>query len=388
MIRVKKTFLVLVIASFGYALFSGGNLPYSIFYALFLMLILMGVSTYILGRGLKVKIDSDKYEMVTGDNNKIVIKVYNNSIFPVPYLEVKNSLVEKVMQRHRGDITTIGIGSQKFLNKEINIGIRGQYGLGETSCSTSDVFGIFTYKKPYKHKKFIKVYPKTYELNSVRINGANLREYNIKNIKPYNKGPESAETIRNIREYRRGDSYKRINWKITAKHGKLFVKEYDSSESPRIHIFLDLRMDGFTFDKGGEKEENLVEFFLSLVNYIVKRKGNCQAIIINDNVRAFDIIGEGSYELLREHMVTTFNGGSGDLSAFMKKYLCDINKKSAVVMVSCNITKENMDYLVTLKREKYEMNLFYLNKVFGDEGEIIAEAKKQGVSCYNIEGIR
>lgn len=388
MIRVKKTFLALVILSFGYALFSGGNLPYSLFYACFLILILMGLSTYILGKNLKVKIDSEKYEMVTGDKNNLVIKVYNNSIFPVPYLEVKNSLVEKVMKRQRGDITTIGIGSQKFLKKDFKINIRGQYNLGETSCSISDIFGIFTYKKVFKHKQMIKVYPKVYDLSSVRINGANLREYNIKNIQAYNKGPESSETIKNIREYRRGDSYKRINWKVTAKHGKLFVKEYDSSESPRIHVFLDLRKGGFTFDKEGEREEILVEFFLSLVRYIIQRNGNCQSVVIGEKVKAFDIIGDGTYELLKEHMVTTFSSGDGRLGAFMKKYLCEINKKSAVVMVSCNINKESLDYLVSLKRDKYEVNLFYLNKAFGDEDALIAEAKGHGVSCYNIEGIR
>lgn len=388
MIRIKKSFLVLVLISFGYALFSGGNLPYSIFYATFLILIFMGFWTYILGKKLSVKIEAEKYETVTNENNNLVMKIYNNSIFPVPYIEVENSLISKIVPRDRGDIITLPISSQKFIKKSFKIKKRGHYYLGETSTSLSDVLGIFTYKKNYKHKKFIKVYPRVYDLSSARIVGANLREFNNKNIKAFNKGPESAETIKNIREYRRGDSYKRINWKVTAKHGKLFVKEYDSSESPRIHVFLDMRKNGFINDKEGEKEEAIVEFYLSLVRYIVQRNSNCQSVIIGNKVKSMDIVGEGSFEVLKEQMVTTFSGGNGNLPGYMKKFLCEINKKSAVVVVTADITKDNLDYLVSLKQERYEVNLFYLNRSLGDEEELIAEVKGQGISCYNIERIR
>ncbi len=335
-----------------------------------------------------VKVEAEKYEMMSGDTNNLVIKVYNNSIFSVPYIEIKNALVSRVLPRDRGNIISLGINSQKIIKKSFSINTRGHYCLGETACNISDVLGVFSVKKNYKHKKIIKVYPKVYDLNSVRIVGSNLKEFDTKNIKAYNKGPESAETIKNIREYRRGDSYKRINWKLTAKHGKLFVKEYDSSESPRIHVFLDLRKSGFVLDKSGEKEEAIVEFYLSLVRYIVQRNGNCQSIIINNKVRSVDIVGEGSFEFLREQMITTFSSGSESLSGYMKKILCEINKKSAVVVVTSNITKDNLDYLVSLKQERYEVNLFYLNKALGDEGELIAEIKVQGISCYNIEGIR
>lgn len=388
MIRIKKSFLLLVLLSFGYALFSGGNLPYSIFYALFLMVLFMGISTYVLGRKMSVKVEVEKYEMISGENNKLVVKGYNNSLFPVPYVEIKNSLISKVLPRDRGDIISLGINSQKFIKKSFNINTRGHYSLGETQCNISDVLGIFSYKKLFKSKKILKVYPQVYDLNNVRIAGANLKEFNIKNIKSYNKGPESAETIKNIREYRSGDSCKRINWKVTAKHGKLFVKEYDSSESPRIHVFLDLRKSSFLLDKGGEKEEALVEFYLSLIRYIVKKNGNCQSIIINNKVKVADVAGEESFEFLREQMVITFSEGSGSLSGYMKKVLCEINKKSAVVIVTSNISKENLDYLVSLKHNRYEINLFYLNKAIGEEEELIAAAKDQGVSCYNIEGIR
>lgn len=388
MVRVKKSFLFITLLSFIYALFSGGNLPYSIFYALFLLMFLMGISTYLLGKRLYIKVEADKPEVTVGEDNKLVMKIYNEFIFPITYMELENSFIKKVNPRDRGDIISLRSNSQKFIKKSLNIKIRGQYYLGETKCSISDIFGIFSYERNFKNKYIIKVYPKIFDIHNVVVNGANLREFNTRNIRAYNKGPESSETIKNIREYRRGDSYKRINWKVSAKHGKLFIKEYDSSESPRVHFFLDLRKAGFIFDKDGVLEERLVEYYLSLIRYIIKDGGNCEGIIINNEIKAFDVVDQSSFELLREYMVGAFSGGDGSLAGYIEKYIYNINKKSAMVIVTADISKDNLDYLISLKQDKYEVNLFYLEKVLEDNDELISHVKGYGIGCYSLQEVR
>jgi len=296
--------------------------------------------------------------------------------------------MEKITSRYRGDIISISINSNKYLKKQINILTRGEYKLGESSCLVSDIFGIFAWKNIYKHDGVIKVYPRVYPLSSVRINGANLKEYNIKTVKELHRGPESLETIKNIREYRIGDSYRRVNWKVTAKHGKLFIKEYESSESPRIHAFLDLRKEPFNFDKTGENEEALVEFFLSLVRYIQERNTNIQAVVIGENTKSFNINNNSEFEMLRECMVTRYSDGKGSLSMHMKNSICEINKRSAVVVVSYEIEEKTVEYLISLASAGYEVTLFYLDRIPGTNEENILEAEGRGISCYNIEGFR
>jgi len=275
MLKIKKSYFILTILSYIFALFSGGNLPYSIFYCLLLVLIITSIYIYFVSKNLNIDVVSDKKEIIAGENNNIIIKVYNDSIFPISYMEIENSLLKRIMNKYRGDIISIKINGNKFIKKDIKIPIRGDYRLGSTTSIVSDIFGVFTWKCSYSHKETIKVYPSIYTLKSIKIKGANLREFNTKTImQELNKGPESLETIKNIREYRIGDSYRRVNWKVTAKHGKLFVKEYESSESPRIHVFLDLRKDPLSMDKDGVREEELVEFFLSLIKYMQEKSYN------------------------------------------------------------------------------------------------------------------
>ena len=42
-----------------------------------------------------------------------------------------------------------------------------------------------------------------------------------------------------LREYRSGDSLRRIDWKATARHDAVFVRTYDASVSQRVVILLE-----------------------------------------------------------------------------------------------------------------------------------------------------
>ena len=182
MVKIKKSYFILTVLAFIFALFSGGNLPYSIFYCLLIVLIITGIYTYFARKNLNIDIVSDKEEIIAGQNNNITIKVYNDSIFPISYIEIENSFLKEVMKRYREDILSININSNKFIKKDINIPIRGEYRLGSTTSVVSDIFGVFTWKNKYNHKETIKVYPSTYSLKNIKIRGANLREFNTKAV--------------------------------------------------------------------------------------------------------------------------------------------------------------------------------------------------------------
>jgi len=88
MLKIKKSYFILTILSYIFALFSGGNLPYSIFYCLLLVLIITSIYIYFVSKNLNIDVVSDKKEIIAGENNNIIIKVYNDSIFPISYMEI------------------------------------------------------------------------------------------------------------------------------------------------------------------------------------------------------------------------------------------------------------------------------------------------------------
>ena len=383
MIKVRKSFVIIGILSFIYAILSGGNLPYSIFYTLLLISLFMGIYIYIIGKNLRVVVDCSEYSMIAGNKNKISINIYNYSIFPILYLEIKNLLLEDVTKEENDNVITLELDSKKILTKDFQPSIRGYYSIGRIICNISDIFGVFNYNKQFNIQKLIKVYPRTYDINIKEFNINSLIETNNENIKVKGGESKGAETITDVRKYRYGDSYRRINWKATAKYGELFVKEYNDIERKGVYVFLDLRKDKFIFDYEGIKEEALVEFFLSFIKNIIYQNIICNVVIINETIKELSVYDYREYEILVDYMIKSFSSGGGNLNEYIDKYLQDKNTENSVIIVGYDNSDEVVSCLVNLRNKGYKANLFYLKNYENEDNY-----KSNLLGCYNIREFR
>lgn len=388
MVKIKKSFILIIVASFIFALMSGGNLPYSILYCFCLLFLMAIVYSLFVKRSLNVNLKIEKGVMYTKEENEVEVRVYNDSIFPISYLEIQSDIFNKSTKKYRGDIISIGINSNKFIKRKVKFPVRGIYNQGTSYCSFGDLFGIVKWTKIFKHKGIIKVYPSIYKINKVKINGSKIKKSNATNNSLYNNLSENNETIKNIREYRFGDNYRRINWKVSAKHGKLFIKEYENSESPRVQLFLDFRNEPLSFDSTGEAEEELVDFFLSLISHLIASNLKLSATLICSERINFNFAYEGDMEVINEYIINHYSCGGGLIEKYMEKEIGEVDKNNSVIIVTCDLSKTNLDYFSGLATKGYNVTLFYLNKGVGVKDEIINIAVNNGVLCYNIEEIR
>lgn len=388
MVKIKKSFILIIIASFIFALMSGGNLPYSILYCFLLLFLVAIVNSLVIKKYLNIHLKIEKNFMYTNDESEIELRVYNDSIFPISYLEIQSDIFNKSIQKYRGDIISVGINSNKFIKRRVKFPVRGLYHQGTSNCNFGDLFGIVKWTKTFKHKGIIKVYPYIYKINKVKINGSRIKKSNAINKSLYNNLSENNETVKNIREYRIGDNYRRINWKVSAKHGKIFIKEYENSESPRIKLFLDFRNEPLSFDSTGEAEEELVDFFLSLISHLIGTNLKLTATLICSEKTNFNFAHEWDMEVINEYIINHYSCGGGIIEKYMEKEIGEVDKNSSVIVVTCDLSKTNLDYFAGLAAKGYNVTLFYLNKGIGVKKETINTAVNNGVICYNIEEIR
>lgn len=102
-----------------------------------------------------------------------------------------------------------------------------------------DVFGMFSLpifgiKKKSQHCE-IEVQPLVYSISNIHSdfdNSPGLSEIKVSTS-------ENGELTGDIREYRYGDSLKRIHWKQTAKMQDIFVRQYEETQSQRLLILVD-----------------------------------------------------------------------------------------------------------------------------------------------------
>jgi uncharacterized protein (DUF58 family) len=379
MVRIKKSFVGLTILSLAFARVSGGNLPYAIFYTLFLVLFIGIIYVYFISRNVDSEIRCSKQQFSVGDNEELILKVNNNSIIPIAYIEVTNDTLIEIIKKYQGDAFFLNLNSRKFLKKQVIFKKRGIYDFGVTTLKINDVFGIFKYTKKYENKAGIKVYPKIYSLKHLNLGGSEKIENKLSNESKV----EDLTLIKDIREYRMGDSLKRVHWKLSAKHGDLYVKNYDYVSGYQCNLFLDMRREGFYFDKDGTKEELLVDFSASLLNKMVRDGVKSKIFICNKEYKKFDVDTKEQFNGLMEYFLANGSLGEGSFIDFIHGNLNNINRGSYIAIVTCDINSENKDEFMDLKSKGYNINVFYYGDSIGII-EDISTLNDMGIKCYSI----
>ena len=285
MFKVSIKYIVFMAISYAFALLQGGNLPYRIFHGL---LLTFGVSLlYILlkQRNVTVQIRFDKRIYSTGDEHEFITIIKNNGILPAPYVIFKNKTLAKIDTKYNGDAVWLGVDESKWLRNKIRFNQRGIYNFGEVYLSISDLFSIFESSRNINLSVPVKVYPKVYELNRFLARGSDI----FKNAVSSNTNIEDLYSTKNIRKYYQGDNLKRVNWKVSAKHGELFVRDFDTVSGEESNLFIDMNKDNFVIDHSGAAEERLIDLCTSVVNYM-ELKGINTKLFINASVeRKFKI---------------------------------------------------------------------------------------------------
>ena len=160
----------------------------------------------------------------TGPLSKLWIELKDDSSLPL----------------HRASrvISNLGRKSQQSWHVRTPCYQRGRFTLGPVSLSSSDPFGLFLLNKnlPPTFTAYIVVYPMAVDLPAFHPPIGELT------------GGESAHrrthyvttNVSSIREYAFGDSFNRIHWPSTARHGRMMVKEFELDPMADVWIILDM----------------------------------------------------------------------------------------------------------------------------------------------------
>ncbi len=114
---------------------------------------------------------------------------------------------------------------------------RGTVELPKLEVSTSFPFGILTRSAILPLVSKITILPKLHPLSRQLFHDIKQRSTNGARSGKHAGG---LEEFYGLREYQHGDELKRIDWKNSAKSGKLISREYTKPAPPKLHIVLNL----------------------------------------------------------------------------------------------------------------------------------------------------
>lgn len=380
MIRVDRRYLIFLLLALVLLYIEGETMGYTIIYILILPFIYELVFFVNIKKSIGIRILNEKKVYVCGDEDVFDFYFTNKGILLIPYIEFYNRGISTIDRAYIGEFLTLGIGKEILLTYNLSFHKRGIYNIGNFQYKAKGLFGFVTFTGFTNKKYNIKIYPKVYSLNPIIFNG-----YKFFDNIGADKKMEDPYSTREMRLYREGDSIKKINWKVSAKQGELFVKVSDRIFGEDVMLFLDMSKDNYMLDHKGEKEERLIDFSLSLVSTLVNDKTVCHINISNEISQRFIIENAVQLNDFKEYLVENDSRGDGDFNEFISDYSGDVNKSKVVCILASSIRDDIYETLLRLNKNGIAINLFYNNNLI--EESKINKLTNLGISSFVIDEI-
>ncbi len=145
----------------------------------------------------------------------------------------------------------------------------------------------------------------------------------------------SGMEFEEVREYAPGDEIRSIDWNVTARMGKPFVKRYVEERELTVWLLVDLSASGTFGSRGQVKNEAAAEFCALLAFAAIRNNDKVGLIVFTDHVELAVAPSKGRSHVLRliRDLLRFAPAGRGtDLSAALE-YLGRVTHKKAVVFL-------------------------------------------------------
>ncbi|HMN16173.1 MAG TPA: DUF58 domain-containing protein [Ignavibacteriaceae bacterium] len=270
-----------------------------------------------------------------GDDNEVKIILTNNYTFDIN-IKIIDELPFIFQIRDFEIFSKVKQGNTKIFSYIIHPVKRGEYQFGYLNVFISTILNIVSRRLRFDQNKNVKVYPSYVQMRKYQIMAISdrLMEVGIKKVRKIGHSMEFEQ----IKDYVRGDDYRTINWKATARKRQLMVNHYIDERAQQVYSVIDMgRTMKMPFDK------------MSLLDYAI----NTSLVISNIALLKHDKAG-----------IITFNSKVNSVlpaernSVQMKKILDMLYKQETDFMES---DYERLAGVVRTKIKQRSLLLFFTN---------------------------
>lgn len=289
-------YVVTIIFAVLFMLFFDMKIGFPILIVLLISPVISIAMTLMVKKSIKVSFKGDSTVLNKGDIITCDVAILNNSILPVPFIKVNidNTFnLENVGECSFG----LALGPKKtecFCTRYKAV-FFGEGTVNVSSVKLSDILGLVEFE--LLPKTDINKYRQTYnilpDIPNVDEDNALLRvafdavayaddEQECISENQLSAGFPGCEH----RQYNPGDSFKKVNWKLSSKRRKLLVRLDENTVSFNQNIIIDPYSYSLDVSKSKERyaeEEKIIEACLSILELIVKNQVICSVYYYDNN---------------------------------------------------------------------------------------------------------
>ncbi|HYE09533.1 MAG TPA: DUF58 domain-containing protein [Patescibacteria group bacterium] len=357
MIKVNKLPFVLLAVLIVTALLVGGVFIYSLVTALVSIIML----SYLSGKGFYKNIinilwkNDDRVQV--GDKVKIEMEFYNSGIFPIPYLKVRTNFSKRLTGEQERDLVySIMPASKTLITKEFVCKNKGIYQIGYAEVEFGDAMGIFKWKKIFQSDVSLYVYPKVHNLKGLSIP---FRQ-NFGTVPVNHSAYEDFASVRDIRKYAMGDSFKKIHWKVTAHKGEFYVKNLELNATADINVFWDLHHKNYVDDYADDIEELGAECAVSIIRYALNNNMSVSLYAKDQYMIKLSGTGIARYPEFLDQITKSQINGDTLVWELVKREAQKLNLGATAIVITPQIDDIALEVLLGFKAKGIEFAVVYL----------------------------
>lgn len=171
-----------------------------------------------------------------GDPNEILIKLDNQYNFPIT-AEIIDETPTQFQLRDLKFTENLQAGKQSEITYDLRPVKRGEYHFGGLHVFVSTPLGLAKRRFTFGEGQMVPTYPSYIQMRRFQFLAISQRltDVGVKQIRRLGNSTEFEK----IKEYVRGDDYRTINWKATARSGKMMVNQYIDERAQYVYCMID-----------------------------------------------------------------------------------------------------------------------------------------------------
>lgn len=277
----------------------------------------------------------DVIRVFEGDSTRIDLQLRNPGT-RLLFIEVRDRLPRqlKVVEGAGAPYDFLALpreGTAK-LHYEFQAPLLGVYEVGPTDLRLEDPFGLFYEERSVATPDTLWVLPRTEDLRKAVL----LSKLPLPLLGDHQVNrPGDGFDFFALREYVAGDTMRMINWKASARSGKMMVNQMERTTAAEVAVFVDGRA---VADVGPEDRTPRVltaRAAASMVDFLYKSKDNARFYIYSDHVRMIEPMpGERMIPYVCEQMAELRPTGDFPLAHAVRQALPNLKPFTPVVIIS------------------------------------------------------
>lgn len=323
---------------------------------------------------------SDRFS--NGDENEVRITVENR--YPIPvHVDIIDELPDIFQRRDVRFPVDLKRGEKREIVYRLRPVRRGVYNFGRIRLFITSPLGLVTTRVTDGQPQEVKVYPSYLMLNQYELLAAhhNLTELGIKRVRRLGHHTE----FEHIKEYVRGDDYRTINWKASARRHQIMVNTYQDERSQQVYSVIDKGRIMQSAFRGMTLLDYAINASLVLSYVALRREDKVGLATFSNHFETFLPASQqaGQMQQLLESLyrqATDF--GESDYSALSVHLNKHITKRSLLILYT------NFDSVVGMERQlealKFLSSRHVVLAVFFENASLtaFAERKPRHLSDY------